>query len=183
MDIRDKIQVELQDEIKAKDEYTELAAEADAAGLHEAASSIRGIADDEGRHRKILTEILQGADNPEAECLVLHVLEHVVVGGGRVVDPMKARSTPCKCFHYEGETFCWSPGILGLISSKKNPDGIEQYCALGQIAAGEGMQKRFARIKSAVDKAHEEYEKSGGTGMVDWWTKVGGELAQAGVKF
>jgi rubrerythrin len=58
MGICDKIKAELQDEIKARNEYTELADEADRAGMHDVANSLRGIAGDEARHRAILGGII-----------------------------------------------------------------------------------------------------------------------------
>lgn len=111
----------------------------------------------------------------ESNELLLHVIEHEATGGGRVIDPEKAKSTPCKCFTHDSETYAWSPGVLGLISSKKNPEQYAEFCALGCIPAGEGAKKRFEQIKQAIDEAHEEWHKKGG-GLPEWWESVGESL-------
>jgi len=117
----------------------------------------------------------------ESNELLLHIMEHEVTGSGRVIDAEKARSTPCKCFTYDSETYAWSSGVLGLISSKKNPEQYAEFCALGCIPAGEGVRKRFEQIKQAVGEAHEEWQKTGG-GLPEWWESVGESLEKHGVE-
>lgn len=114
--------------------------------------------------------------------LVVHILEHEVLGGGRVVDARRARATPCTCFQYEGEEYCWSPGVLGLISSKKNPEQITEFCALGKYPGGEGAKKRFAEIKSAVGEAHREWQAEGG-GLESWWDRIAKKMKEKGLEF
>jgi len=113
--------------------------------------------------------------------LAFHIAEHEVAGSGRVINPELARATPCKGFSFEGETYAWSPGVLGLISSKKNPEQIKEFCAKGIEPAGTGAQERFRKLKSAIQSAHQRWEKSQG-GLEDWWTKVGEELKAKGIK-
>jgi hypothetical protein len=117
----------------------------------------------------------------ERGLLLLHTLEHEATGAGRVIDAEKARSTPCKCFEYEGETFAWSPGVLGLISSRKNPEQFKEFCALGCLPAREGIKERFGRIRGAIGRAKKAYEREGG-GPAKWWEKVGEELKEAKVE-
>jgi hypothetical protein len=107
--------------------------------------------------------------------LLLDVLEHQVLGGGRVIDATRAESTPCKGFTFDSETYAWSPGILGLISSKKNPEQLKRYCALGIEPAGAGVAERFKKVKSAVEEAHQSWQKEGGD-LESWWHKVGESL-------
>lgn len=118
---------------------------------------------------------LERQEAEENKVLLLDILEHQVVGGGRVIDAARAESTPCKGFTYDSETFAWSPGILGLISSKKNPEQLERYCALGIEPAGAGVAERFRKVKEAVEDAHQSWQKEGGD-LESWWHKVGESL-------
>lgn len=107
--------------------------------------------------------------------ILLDILEHQAVGSGRVIDAGKAAATPCTCFSYDGAEMCWSPGVLGLMSSQKNPEQIAKYCALGKTPDGSGVRQRFAKVKGAVEEAHKEWEKKGG-GLPGWWSEVGKSL-------
>jgi hypothetical protein len=104
--------------------------------------------------------------------ILLDVLEHQAVGGGRVIDADRAASTPCKGFTTdEGKTYAWSPGILGLMSSERNPEQIRQYCALGIVPDGSGVKQRFEKVQTAIEEAHKEWERKGG-GLPGWWSEV-----------
>lgn len=129
-----------------------------------------------------LADMIVAKLREEPKGLVVHVLEHEVIGGGRVVNERKARATPCTCFKYEGEEYCWSPGVLGLLSSKKNPEQIAEFCVLGKHAGGAGARRRFAEIKSAVGEAHKEWQEEGG-GLREWWNKVGEKVEEKGLEF
>jgi len=107
--------------------------------------------------------------------LLLDILEHQAVGSGRVIDVARAEATPCTCFNYDSREMCWSSGILGLMSSEKNPEQIARYCAVGKIPDGSGAKQRFAKIKGAVESAHKEWEKSG-DGLPEWWSAVAKSL-------
>lgn len=113
--------------------------------------------------------------------LIIHIMEHEVVGSGRVIDAAKAKATGCRCFDFEGEEYCWSEGILGLISSKKNPDQLQEFCVLGKEPAGDGAQKRFGEIKGAISEAHDEWKKED-SGLPGWWAKVGEKLEARGIE-
>lgn len=135
-----------------------------------------------GSTRFVLTtegEVFRELDGGSS--MLIHVMEHEVVGSGRVIDAARARATPCKAFEFEGETYAWSPGVLGLMSSKKNPEQIRQYCALGMESAGAGAAKRFKEIKSAVGEAHKEWEAEGGD-LKRWWEKTGEKLTGKGIE-
>lgn len=113
--------------------------------------------------------------------LILHSLEHQATGAGRVIDAAKAKATPCTCFGFEGEEYCWSPGVLGLMSSKKNPEQIAQYCEMGKERGGAGAATRFGELKSAIDEAHKEWEKEGGD-LKKWWGKVSEKMEEKGIE-
>ena len=129
-----------------------------------------------------LTDVIAELSEPEIQHLLLvHTLEHEATGHGRVIDAARARATPCKCFGYEDEEYCWSPGVLGLMSSKKNPEQVTEFCTLGKESAGVGVKGRFREIKSAIGEAHEEWEAKGG-GLPGWWESVAEKLSEKGVE-
>lgn len=107
--------------------------------------------------------------------LLTDILEHEATGQGRVIDPAKARATPCTCFTYDTTHYAWSPGVLGLISEKRNPEQFREFCALGCIPGGEGVQKRFEQIKGAITEAHKRWEKRD-AGLPEWWEEVAKSL-------
>ena len=113
--------------------------------------------------------------------LLLDIMEHEVLGSGRVVDSARAEATPCKGFTFNSDTYAWSPGILGLISSKKNPEQITRYCALVIEQAGGSLVDRFQKVKGAVEEAHQAWQKEGG-GLESWWHKVGESLEKHGIE-
>ncbi len=106
--------------------------------------------------------------------LPFHIAEHEAVGHGLVVDEARAEATPCKCFEFDDTRFGWSPGVIGLISEKRNPEQFAKYCK-ETISVSDGVARRFEQVKTAVGKAHEEWEKEGGN-LAAWWTKVGPAL-------
>lgn len=116
-----------------------------------------------------------------AVILTLYTLEHESTGSARLIDPVKAKdpNIPCKCFTFENEEFCWKPGYLGLISSKKNPEQIAN-CKI-KLPAGKGVAERFKEIKGAISEAHEEWQKKGG-GVKEWWEQVGKSLEAHKIK-
>jgi len=115
----------------------------------------------------------------QEKAILLDVLEHVERGGGLVVHPEVARKTPCRCFEYEGETYCWSPGVIGLISGKKEPHLIEEFCKI-RVPADPGLKHRFLTFTQAVKEAKKEYEKEGG-GVGKWWEKLGEAFEKRGI--
>lgn len=113
--------------------------------------------------------------------LTFHIAEHEAVGGGLVVNESLARATPCKGFTFNTETYAWSPGVVGLISSKKNPEQLRDFCALGIEPAGVGAQERFRKLKGAIGEAHKEWEEKG-EGLKSWWQIVGKKLEEKGIE-
>jgi hypothetical protein len=113
--------------------------------------------------------------------MVAHIMEHEIMGGARVINETTAKNTaiPCKCFSFEGEEFCWKPGYLGLISSKKNPEQLAT-CAI-KVPASAGAQQRFAKVRGAMQEAAKEHEKKGG-GLQGWMQTVSEKLSEKGVE-
>ncbi|GAH35808.1 unnamed protein product [marine sediment metagenome] len=115
----------------------------------------------------------------ELKSLVINCMEHEILGSGRVIDSVKARATPCTCFTVEGDGFeaCWSPGVLGLMTSQKNPEQIREFCKMGKLPGGEGAGERFLKVRGAISEAHERWEKKGG-GLPGWWEEVARSLEE-----
>lgn len=115
----------------------------------------------------------------ELDEILVHILEHEATGHGLVIDAARARATPCTCFTVEEDGFeaCWSPGVLGLMTTKKNPEQIREFCALGKFPGGAGAKERFLKVKGAIKKAHERWEKGKG-GLEEWWKEVGKSLEE-----
>jgi len=145
--------------------------------IEETRQRINELLRENERLRAIVDELTEAAEN----VLLLHTLEHEARGSGRVIDVARAKSTPCKCFRFEEEEYCWSPGILGLMSSKKNPQQIASYCVVGKEPAGEGAKKRFKEIKGAIGEAHKVWKAKGG-GLPEWWEEVGAKLEEKGLE-
>lgn len=112
--------------------------------------------------------------------MVLYVMEHEATGSARVTDPVTFADleVPCRCFEYKGEEYCWKKGAIGLISPKRNPEQIAK-CKI-RVPAGEGVARRFARVKSAIGEAHKEWQEEKG-GLKEWWEKTGEHLEKAGI--
>ena len=113
--------------------------------------------------------------------LALDMLEHEAVGSGRVVDPWRARGTPCTCFIYDSDRYAWSEGVIGLISEKKTPQQFKEVCALGCVPSGAVMQKRFDKMKKAIAEAKEEWKEKG-DGVAGWWRSVGDAFEKHGIE-
>lgn len=124
------------------------------------------------------------AERLKEDAVITHILEHEATGAGRVIDAAKAKATLCKCFTVEEDGFeaCWSPGILGLMTSQRNPEQIAEFCAMGKELAGEGAKARFKKFRTAVKEAHKRWEEKGG-GLPEWWEEIGRSLEEHKVEF
>jgi len=110
-----------------------------------------------------------------AVALTIHILEHEATGAARLINPVKAKdpNVPCKCFGFEDETYCWKPGYLGLISSKRNPEQMTD-CRI-KLPSGAGVAERFKKVKGVISEAQKRWEKKGGT-LPEWWEEVAKSL-------
>lgn len=177
---------QLAEEALAQQAYQQADYDALALGLGDVARTFSSIAADEARHQELLKDIEKrlGGGNPTADFveteLAFHIAEHEVLGGARMVDKSKAEdpAVACRCFGSGEEEYCWKPGYLGLISSKKNPQQMA-HCVI-KVPAGAGTAKRFAELRGAISQAHREWEKTGG-GLKEWWEAVGRQLEEKGV--
>jgi len=133
---------------------------------------------------KILNEVSSSVLDPQGRGMLLHFTEHELAGGGLVLNPEKARATPCKCFTYDGREYCFSPGILGMISSEKNPEQMAEYCQLGKTSeVSPGARERFETFAEAAREAHKEIEEiPPGEKLEPWFRAMGKQLKLRGIE-
>lgn len=133
---------------------------------------------------KVLEEVSPAILDPACKGLLIHFTEHAIEGQGLVVNEARARATPCNCFSYKGREYCFSPGIIGLISGEKNPEQMEAYCKVGKTyEVKPGIRERFETFASAAEEAHEKIEEiPKGERLVPWLTAMGAELEKRGVE-
>ena len=133
---------------------------------------------------KVLDEITHTILDPAGRGLLLQFTEHEIEGAGLVVSEARARATPCNCFSYKGREYCFSPGVIGLISGEKNPEQIAAYCKVGKTyEVKPGIKERFETFASAAEEAHEKIEEiPKGERLVPWLSAMGKELEKRGVE-
>lgn len=120
---------------------------------------------------KVRTTVEKIAEAEKSKELLLDILEEQALGGGRVINAARAAATPCKCYKIDTDEMCFSPGIIGSISSKKNPEQIREYCAVGKEYLLDGMQRRINEFRKAVSEAHERWKGRNGT-LPEWWEEI-----------
>lgn len=103
---------------------------------------------------------------------------------GRVIDAERARATPCKCFEYDSSTYCWSEGVLGLISSDKNPEQIQDFCKVKHSSPSNELKKRFEKFQEAASEAQKEYEQipESKREWTDWLEAMSKSLEKHGIE-
>jgi hypothetical protein len=133
---------------------------------------------------KVLEEVSPAILDPAGRGMLLHFTEHAIEGAGLVVNEARARATPCNCFTYKGREYCFSKGIIGMMSSEENPEQIAEYCAVGKTyEVKPGIKERFETFASAAEEAHKEIEAiPKGERLVPWLTAMGEELEKRGVE-
>jgi len=133
---------------------------------------------------KVLDEITPTVLDPAGRGMLLHFTEHEIEGAGLVINEAKARATPCNCFTYNDREYCFSPGIIGMISSKENPEQLAEYCKLGKsYEVKPGIKKRFESFAEAAEEAHKKIEEiPKGERLVPWLSAMGEELEKRGIE-
>jgi hypothetical protein len=133
---------------------------------------------------KVLEEISPSVLDPGGRGLLLHFTEHAIEGGGRVVNEARAKTSPCNCFTYNGREYCFSPGVIGMMSSKKNPEQIDEYCKAGKTyEVKPGIKKRFESFAEAAEEAQEKIEEiPRGERLGPWLSEMSTELEKRGIE-
>ena len=133
---------------------------------------------------KVLDEITPTVLDPAGRGMLLHFTEHAIEGAGLVVNEARARATPCSCFTYKGREFCFSKGVIGMISSEETPEQITEYCKVGKTyEVKPGIKERFETFSSAAEAAHGKIEEiPKGERLVPWLSAMGEELEKRGIE-
>ncbi|GAJ24315.1 unnamed protein product, partial [marine sediment metagenome] len=84
----------------------------------------------------------------------------------------------------KGREYCFSKGIIGMMSSTENPEQIEAYCKLGKTyEVKPGIKERFEVFASAAEAAKGKIESiPKGERLAPWLSAVGEELEKWGVE-
>ena len=103
---------------------------------------------------------------------------------GLVVNEAKARATPCNCFTYNGREYCFSSGVIGMMSSAENPEQLEAFCKVGKTyEVKPGIKQRFESFAGAAEEAHKKIENiPKGERLVPWLTAMGEELEKRSIE-
>jgi len=133
---------------------------------------------------KVLEDIAPSVLDPAGRGLLLHFTEHEMVGAGMVVNEAKAKDSPCNCFTYKDREYCFSPGVIGMMSSKENPEQIAEYCEVGKsYEVKPGIKERFAGFAGAAEAAHKKIEGiPKGERLVPWLKAISEELEKQGIE-
>ncbi len=133
---------------------------------------------------KVLDEITPTVLDPAGRGMLLHFTEHAIEGAGLVVNEARARATPCNCFTYKGREYCFSKGVIGMMSSEENPEQIAEYCKVGKAyEVKPGIKERFETFASAAEAAHKGIEEiPKGERLVPWLSAMGEELEKRGIE-
>lgn len=133
---------------------------------------------------KVLDEITPTVLDPAGRGMLLHFTEHAIEGAGLVVNEARARATPCNCFTYKGRDYCFSKGIIGMMSSEENPEQIAEYCKVGKTyEVKPGIKERFETFAGAAEEAHKKIEEiPKGERLVPWLSAMGEELEKRGIE-
>ncbi|MBA7568576.1 hypothetical protein ES708_10305 [subsurface metagenome] len=99
--------------------------------------------------------------------------------GALIVNPERAKATPCKCFMYKERDYCWSPGAIGLL--KQEEEAI--YCPTKEYEARPGITQRFEQFSEAAEEAHKEIESiPKGERLEPWLEAMGKALSKRGIE-
>ncbi|MBA7652376.1 hypothetical protein ES703_60206 [subsurface metagenome] len=99
--------------------------------------------------------------------------------GALIVNPERAKATPCKCFMYKGRDYCWSPGAIGML--KQEEEAI--YCPTKEYEVRPGIKQRFEEFSEAAEEAHKEIESiPKGERLEPWLEAMGKALSKRGIE-
>lgn len=134
--------------------------------------------------QKVLARMAPDIIGSTATGALMHFAEHEIGGHGLVVNEARAQATPCHCFEYDRRTYCFSQGVIGLMSSRENPEQISSYCRAGQVMEeNPGMVQRFRTFAEAAEEAHKEIEHiPRGERLMPWLGAMSRALATRGVQ-
>jgi len=107
---------------------------------------------------QVAEKVKEELQYPTDEEKAMHLAVNELSSPGIVWDPEKAKNTPCQKFTYDGYTYAWSPGIIGLISEKENPEQLEKYCP-GDPEIPPALERRWQTFTAAAKEASRRYHE------------------------
>lgn len=111
--------------------------------------------------------------------MLLHSISEIGGSPGKVVDSGEAAMTSCNCFTYNGEDYCYSPGIIGMLEQEQEKD----YCPVKTYTVDEDIKKRFKDFREAVGEAKKKIEGvPEGESLQPWLEAMSEELKERGIK-
>lgn len=100
---------------------------------------------------------------------------------GAVLDEATAKATPCNCFIYKDKDYCYSRGVIGMLSQ----DQERLYCMTGKAYKEQPrIVERYIRFAAAAERAHKEIESmpKGMPRLEAWLSAMGRELSKEGIE-
>lgn len=117
-------------------------------------------------------------EEDEATGIMLHFITEQVKPGGIVVDEELARATACRCFEYQGKDYCFSKGVIGMLTQEEE----ERFCPTRNYAAN-GRKERYQKFAAAAEKAHRKIEEiPPGERLIPWLETMSQELRKEGIE-
>lgn len=118
---------------------------------------------------------------PSDHELLLHFGVEELASPALIVDEATARASPCSCFKYKDQDYCWTKGGIGLLK----PEQQDLYCVVGKAyKAQPKLKARYEKFAQAAQEAHKEIERmpKGRERLMTWLEAMGRELAERGIE-
>jgi len=118
---------------------------------------------------------------PSDHEMLLHFGVEEVCSPGVVLDRATAIATPCNCFTYKDNDYCWSKGIVGMLAA----DQQRIFCVAGKTyKAQPKLVERYGRFAEAAKEAHKKIEglPKGRERLSAWLEAMGEQLTQRGIE-
>jgi len=100
---------------------------------------------------------------------------------GAVLDEPTAKASLCNCFIYKGKDYCYSKGVIGMLSQ----DQERLYCVAGKTYKEQPkIVERYTKFAAAAERAHKDIESmpKGMPRLEAWLSAMGRELAKEGIE-
>ena len=141
---------------------------------------VRGIPRGSGLEPMLETTV-EDEEAPDTYAMLMHFGIKELGSPGAVLDEARAVGSSCKCFGYDDKDYCFSKGVIGLLTQ----DQEKKYCALGKnYTVAPGIKKHFAEFSEAAKEAHKKIEdmKPGMERLETWLEAMGAELGKRGIE-
>jgi len=116
-------------------------------------------------------KLFEEISDEETDILMLHLIEHELVGRARIVDPAKVKKSICNCFTYKGKDYCFAKGAIGMLTGAQS----DEYCEAGKTyKVKSGMRKRFETFRQCAEAAREKVKELSEAERIEpWFEEIG----------